>query len=295
MNQQQRIEQAITSATGATAKFAKSQAVAGGCISNGQIVTLQDARVFFVKTHHNPPDGMFSAEYRALELLAAAAKIRVPKPIVAGADFIVTEAFEQGRPRTDWQERIGRQLAELHFATRQEGFGFEVDNYLGTAPQPNGWLDDWVSFWRERRLGWQFQLFAQQTDKDDPLLTLGNRLLDKLEDLLNQPDEPAVLLHGDLWSGNASADENGEPVIFDPASYYGRREAEIGMMRLFGGFNARCEAAYQEVWPLAPDADRRIACYRLYHQLNHLNLFGNSYYDSCLTTMSCLTSSKQLM
>ena len=110
-------------------------------------------------------------------------------------------------------------------------------------------------------------------------------MLEKLDEILDADREPAVLLHGDLWSGNAAANENGAPVIYDPASYYGHREAEFGMMRLFGGFGPRCEAAYQEVWPFQPGHDRRIEVYRLYHQLNHLNLFGRGYYAGCLDTV----------
>ncbi len=109
-----------------------------------------------------------------------------------------------------------------------------------------------------------------------------------LDVLLGEIDEAAVLLHGDLWSGNAAADEKGEPIIYDPASYYGHREAEIGMMRMFGGFGPRCEAAYDEVWPLTAGAEQRITLYRLYHELNHLNLFGSSYYQSCISTMESL-------
>jgi protein-ribulosamine 3-kinase len=97
-----------------------------------------------------------------------------------------------------------------------------------------------------------------------------------------------ALLHGDLWSGNAAADHHGKPVIFDPASYYGHREAEFGMMRLFGGFGPRVEAAYQEVWPFEPGNDERIALYRLYHELNHLNLFGAAYYGQCIDTIKAL-------
>ena len=92
----------------------------------------------------------------------------------------------------------------------------------------------------------------------------------------------------DFWSGKAAANEKGEPVIFDPASYYGHREAEIGMMRLFGGFGPRCEAAYAEVWPLQDGYEQRITLYRLYHELNHLNLFGRSYYQTCLSTINSL-------
>ena len=122
----------------------------------------------------------------------------------------------------------------------------------------------------------------------DPLLKNTENLLNKLDQLLSDVQEDAVLLHGDLWSGNAAAGESGEPIIYDPASYYGHREAEIGMMRLFGGFDAHCEAAYAEVWPLQPESEQRIALYRLYHEMNHLILFGQGYYESCLNTVKSL-------
>lgn len=145
-----------------------------------------------------------------------------------------------------------------------------------------------MSFWREQRLGLQLKRLAMITDQNDPLLVKGERLMLKLDSLLGDIDEPAVLLHGDLWSGNAAANEQGQPVIFDPASYYGHREAEIGMMRMFGGFGPRCEAAYAEVWPLEDGSEQRISLYRLYHELNHLILFGYNYYRSCLSTINSL-------
>ena len=231
---------------------------------------------------------MFAAEFAALALLAAPGVIRVPQPIAFDEEYIVLDAFRPRMPGRDWHETIGRQLAELHRATRQAWFGFHCDNYLGHMRQPNQPSEEWLQFWREQRLGWQLSLFAEKTDSGDRLLVLAEKLLSALEGLLASVDEPAVLLHGDLWSGNAAADESGAPVIFDPASYYGHREAEIGMMRLFGGFGSRCEAAYSEVWPLAPGSERRIALYRLYHELNHLNLFGRSYYRMCIETMESL-------
>jgi len=259
----------------------------GGSINDAFIVELEGGERYFVKTHAKARryPGMFEAEFRALEMLAGAAAIRVPVPIVAEEDFIVMEAFEPGHKSSDWQEQMGRQLATLHRATRRDGFGLDFDNYIGTTPQPNGRLDGWVAFFRERRLKWQLERFAAAGSQGDPLIVLGWELCEALDDILDGPDEPAVLLHGDLWSGNAAADERGAPIIYDPASYYGRREAEIGMMRMFGGFDSRCDAAYAEVWPLADGHERRIEVYRLYHELNHLNLFGHGYYDTCLATI----------
>ncbi len=280
------IRKSLASATGTDSPIRTIEPLGGGCINASFILTLDDGRRYFVKSQAKPPSpDYFHLERHALELLAASGIIKVPRPVVCGDDFLVLEAFTPGTPAPDWNERLGRQLAQLHLATRHHLFGFEHDNFLGTTPQANGWSRDWTCFWREKRLGSQLALFSRKTRGDDPLLSLGAALMERLEEILHGCDDPPVLLHGDLWSGNAAADEHGEPVIFDPASYYGQREAEIAMMRLFGGFGPRCEAAYQEVWPFAEGHERRIMLYRLYHELNHLNLFGAAYYGMCLDTM----------
>lgn len=290
MTLQARIEVAISAQTDQEAQFAESKHAYGGCINDSRIVSLKDGRQFFIKTHSQAKSFpcFFKTEFKALQLLAEPNVIHVPKPIVYDDDFIVMEVFNEGAKANGWQEQMGRRLAQLHKATQNSQYGFEENNYIGTTKQINDWSDNWLNFWREQRLGYQLKLFSEKTSKDDPLLKAGGQLLGKLDSLIGNITEPAVLLHGDLWSGNATANEKGEPVIFDPASYYGHREAEIGMMRMFGGFDARCEAAYAEVWPLEQGAEKRITLYRLYHELNHLNLFGSGYYQSCLTTINAL-------
>lgn len=290
MSLQARIESAITEATGEPAHFADSHVRHGGSINDSRVVTLSDGGQVFIKTHADAANlpGMFALEFEALKLLSSPNVIRIPRAITYGDDFIVMEAFSDAGRQSNWPELMGRQLAQLHQATLNDRYGFERDNYIGTTRQINTWSDNWLVFWREYRLGAQLSLFSSRTNENDRLLKLGNRLMEKLDDLLGGVDEPAVLLHGDLWSGNAAADEKGEPIIYDPASYYGHREAEIGMMRMFGGFGPRCEAAYEEVWPLVAGAEQRITLYRLYHELNHLNLFGSGYYESCISTMKSL-------
>lgn len=270
-------------------RVARIEPATGGCINETALVYLDDGQRLFIKTHRNGTHaGMYAAEYRALELLAVPGTLQVPRPLAWTEDCLVLEAFMEGRPAVDWQAQMGRGLAQLHQATQGRRFGFACDNYIGTTPQPNRWQDDWPGFWRERRLGHQLTLLRRSIAADDPLLAACERLAAQLDGILAAEPEPAVLLHGDLWSGNAAANEKGRPVIFDPASYYGHREAEIGMMRLFGGFGPVCEGAYQEVWPLQPEADRRIAVYQLYHQLNHLILFGGGYYAGCMATLKSL-------
>ena len=290
MTLQARIEAAISSSTNQEAEFADTKIAHGGCINDSRIITLKDNRQFFIKTHAqaNSFPKLFETEFEALTLLAKPNVVHVPKPIVCADDFIVMEVFKAGSPAQDWQEQMGRRLAKLHRATKNNHIGFNQNNYLGTTKQINTWSESWLDFWREQRLGYQLSLFSEKTNKDDPLLKAGEKLINKLEVLIGNINEPAVLLHGDLWSGNAAANEQGEPVIFDPASYYGHREAEIGMMRLFGGFGPQCEAAYAEVWPFEEGFEERVSLYRLYHELNHLNLFGYGYYQSCLSTINSL-------
>jgi protein-ribulosamine 3-kinase len=287
---QQEIEQAITSATGEKAHIVHDRTANGGCINNSRIISLKDGRLFFIKSLPgitNYP-GIFTAEFKGLELLAAAGAIRIPKPLVCNQDYIVLEMFQESDKPDNWNEKLGRQLAQLHLSTMSDSYGFEMDNYLGITPQPNTWASRWLDFWRDQRLGWQLELFSRKTGVDDKLLKLGDRIMPKLNDFLGAVTEPAVLLHGDLWSGNAAADESGEPIIYDPACYYGHREAEFGIMRMFGGFGARCEAAYNEVWPWEEGVEERSILYQLYHELNHLNLFGKTYYQSCINSLKLL-------
>jgi protein-ribulosamine 3-kinase len=214
--------------------------------------------------------------------------MRIPTPIACDHHFIVLEMFQESGKPDNWNEKLGRTLAQLHISTKADSYGFEVDKYLGISLQPNTWSGRWLEFWRDQRLGWQLDLFSRKTAADDNLLKLGDRLMVKLDDLLGDISEPAVLLHGDLWSGNAAADETGAPIIYDPACYFGHREAELGIMRMFGGFGKQCEAAYNEVWPWEDGLEERMPVYRLYHELNHLNLFGKAYYQNCINSLESI-------
>jgi fructosamine-3-kinase len=183
----------------------------------------------------------------------------------SGEAFIEMEKLELGG-REDWPA-MGRMLAALHRKTA-ERFGWASDNWIGLAPQTNGWSEDWIAFWRERRLAPQLER-AGLASKAAPLL-------ERLERFFPGYRPVPSLLHGDLWRGNAGFTPEG-PVIFDPAVYYGDREADLAMTELFGGFPRAFYAAYEDAWPLDSGYTRRKRLYNLYHLLNHLNLFGASY------------------
>ena len=155
-------------------------------------------------------------------------------------------------------------------------FGWERDNTIGATAQPDTWTGDWVEFLRKHRLGFQLDL-AQSNGASQRTLDRGRRLLERLEDYFQDYQPAASLLHGDLWGGNWAADTEEQPVMFDPAVYFGDRESDIAMTELFGGFDEAFYEEYQAEWPLHPGYARRKPLYQLYHVLNHFNLFGETY------------------
>jgi fructosamine-3-kinase len=219
---------------------------------------------------------MFEAEAAGLEALRETNEIRVPEVLDCGIDqgesFIVLEFLELEPASADSPRRLGRQLARLHRHTAAR-FGWHRDNTIGPTPQINTWSDDWITFFREHRLEYQVEL-ARGNGHD--LTQDGTKLGRSLARLFDGYAPAPSLLHGDLWGGNWGT-VGGEPVIFDPAVYYGDRESDIAMTLLFGGFGPDFYRAYSAEWPMAPGHESRIKLYQLYHVLNHLNLFGSSY------------------
>lgn len=259
------------------------QPVGGGCISHAYRLTTARSS-YFLKWNAQALPGMFSAEAQGLRLIRATRTVRVPAVIAvaeASTDcpaYILLEWLEtiSGTPGQIDQARLGTQLAAMHRVT-MPAYGLDHDNYLGSTPQPNGWDNDWIRFFRERRLRPQIEL-AQRNGRLPSRRRRGlERLLEQLDRWLSGIERQPALLHGDLWAGNVLSLPDGTPALIDPAIYYGDREAELAYTRLFGGFHAHFMAAYQEAWPLAPDYADRCDLYNLYHLLNHLNLFGESY------------------
>ncbi len=266
--------------------------VGGGCISEAWWVELEEGSPLFVKCGSGASGEMFRCEAEGLAALAAAGSLRVPRDARIGTagsvQFIVMEGIVTGAPGPSFFTDFGRRFAALHRTATGEAYGFAHDNYIGATPQPNGWMESWTEFFRLRRLGYQLDLARSRGLVDATLSRLGDRLLDRLGEWLGEPDEPPCLLHGDLWGGNYMADSAGAPVLVDPACYYGRREADLAMTQLFGGFAPEFYAAYEEAWPLAAGSAQRLEIYKLYHLLNHLNLFGGAYHGQCVGVLKRL-------
>lgn len=255
---------------------------------------MRDEHNNFVK--HAPAAGdMYRCEADGLGVLAAAGVIRTPRIISVSDDEIVLERIFSGPRKADFDEDFGRRMARLH-QIRGKTCGYPIDNYIGRTPQRNtplvgSWeeaaADDgsnWPEFFMERRLRFQVDL-AIRKGHGKKVADLFDRAEANLRELLSGSIEPPGLLHGDLWAGNYLVDENGDPCLVDPAVYYGHREAELAMTRLFGGFTSRFYGAYREAWPLQPGYEERLPIYQLYHVINHLNLFGHGYHKQAVTIL----------
>jgi protein-ribulosamine 3-kinase len=239
-----------------------------------------EAGPLFVKVGPAADYAMFAAEAAGLEELRSANAVRVPQ--VRGVGVNASRAWLHlewlslsPRAPARAQSALGEQLALQHRRVAAQ-FGWHQDNTIGRTPQMNGWSQSWVVFFRERRLHYQLDLAARK-GYSGRLQQRGALLLERLGAFFTDYQPVPSLLHGDLWGGNWGADESGRPVIFDPAVYYGDREADLAMTHLFGGFGPDFYAAYEASWPLDHGAPARRDLYNLYHVLNHTNLFGGGY------------------
>ena len=284
----------ISETTGETFSLDNRHSVSGGCINQGYSIS-SSSRAYFAKINQASQIAMFEAEALGLQQMRATQTIRVPEPICWGTEgnsaYIVLEWLDLGSREGEraWEE-MGRQLAAMHKYTppnppllrgAQERnstllrgvFGWDINNTIGSTVQINNWTANWAEFWAEHRIGYQLKL-AKRRGGHFPQ---GERLLEMIPELLAGYEPQPSLVHGDLWGGNAGVTSAGEPVIFDPATYFGDREVDIAMTELFCGFPALFYRGYNQVWPLDGGYDRRKNLYNLYHILNHFNLFGGSY------------------
>lgn len=291
----QNIEQQIGRELGAVFKVERTHSVGGGCINEAMFIEGDLAgrsTRFFLKTNQPGQFSMFAAEAKALEIMSATQTIKVPVPICFGEDasqsYIVMEALDlssaSARGRSG-QIVLAQHLAAMHEVVAEQ-FGWSQDNdsmnnTIGSTPQVNTPMSDWLAFWQKNRLGFQLAL-AAENGYGGELQAIGGRVMADMSVLFSGREVMPSMLHGDLWGGNVSALSDGTPVIFDPAFYYGDYEAELAMTKLFGGFSTDFYAAYRECRPREEGYELRQDLYNSYHILNHLNMFGGGYHAQAL-------------
>lgn len=272
----QNIASEITKNTNNKFEIINRKSVSGGCI-NQAYQLIGNNNSYFVKINQASQVEMFEAESLGLEEMFATKTIRVPKPICYGIagnnSYIVLEWLNlDGGNNNSWLE-MGRKLALLHKNKVSNQFGWHRNNTIGSTPQINTWCNNWADFFAEYRIGYQLRL-ANRKGGNFPDI---NNIIEVVRQQLQAINTEPSLLHGDLWSGNAACTTDGTPVIIDPATYYGDREADIAMTELFGGFPAAFYRGYNQEWQLDEGYRHRKTLYNLYHILNHFNLFGGGY------------------
>lgn len=258
------------------AEILKSSVLAGGDINEVyKLKTASDAWVLKVNDAEAFPN-MFELEREGLDLLRSTKTFTIPTPLLTGyfetKAFLVLEHIESAPKASNFDSIFGERLAALH--KHSGSFGLEEDNYIGSLKQFNTKQDNAADFYINQRLKPQFKCALDQGYAFDNL----DAFYKRIEKLI--PDEPASLIHGDLWSGNYMVDNIGLPTLIDPAVYYAPREMDLALMRLFGGYSERVFESYDKAFPLSPGWKDRIQLWQLYYILVHLNLFGGHYYAS---------------
>lgn len=283
------VETAIADTFGSARRIAARSRLGGGCINSATRVRLDDGTELLIKQNDRRFEGLFRGEARGLLSLQSDDGPRVPVPYACGIDgstqFIVMEYIPHGSKEPGFYAEFGSRLAALHKSKCSPTYGYESDNHIGSTVQRNTPVDSWIEFFQVHRLGFQIDLAESRGLAPADLVRGVHALMEKLPEYLLEPDV-ASLLHGDLWGGNHMADSDGMPVVFDPAVYYGNREADLAMTELFGRLDADFYDAYHKEFPLEPGYAERKDLYNLYHLLNHLNIFGGGYLASARRIVS---------
>lgn len=267
-------------------KIIKSEPIAGGCISNAMRVQTEAGDWFFCKTSEKR-SSVFLEEARGLVEIASQRVITVPEVIEADEHKLVLQWIETATPNAAFWKTLGYKLARLHVQLH-EVYGFPIANHIGSTPQANPLIamsdTTWADYFLQYRL--QALLDHPKFAHDDELQSRFKQAQPVIRQHLLEVNEPPSLLHGDLWSGNVICARTGnEPVLIDPAPYFGHREADLAMTELFGGFPPEFYASYRAEFPVQPAYEQRKPIYNLYHRLNHWLLFGDTYRAGCLATL----------
>ncbi len=275
------VEKALSSKLNSEIKILSDRFTGGGSINDARIIKTTSG-YYFVKVNSAALyPAMFEKEAKGLTLLKKTGVVTVPAVIAYGEEkedaFLILEYINSSTAASGYWKRLGEELAALHRHTASS-FGLDHNNYIGSLSQSNKHHHTWSSFFREERLEPQVVLAFNNGRIDKELIKQFDTFYHRLENLF--PKEPPSFIHGDLWGGNVMTGKNGEPVIIDPAVYYGHREMDLGMSMLFGGFNQKFYDSYAQAYPLESGWRERMDFCNLYPLMVHVNLFGGGYAGS---------------
>lgn len=264
-------------------KVTSNSFVGGGSIADSQKIRTSSGKEYFVKSYSQSKSNILKNEVNGLIEIQKSKSIKTPQIIYYDDDILILEFIKPGRKNKKFSELFGIQLTEMH-RLKSDKFGFYENNYIGSNHQINLPLySNWTDFYWENRLLYQFKLAEKHGYINSDFRKLFNQFESVYRNIIEGTEEEPSLIHGDLWGGNYLVDESGNPVLIDPAVYYGHREAELGMTILFGGFDSDFYTSYNEAYPLFDGWKERLDIYKLYHVMNHLNLFGTGYLNQTLS------------
>ncbi len=271
------IEKAVAEHSGKEQKIKNTTPVSGGDIHDAYKISTEEA-TYFLKTSPQPPQNLFKTEFQGLQLLKEQQVISIPEPIAYSQSekegYLLMEFVERTPTNPDFWQVFAKAMADLHLCSSTT-FGLKEDNYIGPLPQSNTPHDNWSDFFISQRLQPLIKKCIDRKLLTTDFIDKSMQLYSKIPDYF--PKEKPALLHGDLWGGNYLCGTSAQPYLFDPAVYYGHREIDLAMTRLFGGFDRQFYWHYNEYYPLEPDWQKRIRLCQLYPLLVHSLLFGGGY------------------
>jgi protein-ribulosamine 3-kinase len=272
------VEEKLSQVFNTSITITKENPIGGGCINSAHKIETNHGSYFLKWNDTDAHPGMFEAEAKGLMMLQKANSIRVPAVIATGSgdniSFIVLELIEPGKRIKNFWQDFGERLAKLHKHTDQS-FGLDHDNYIGSLPQKNSKHITWIDFFIVKRLGRQIEIASNSGVISKSIIRQFDSFITRLPELI--PKEKPALLHGDLWNGNYMVENDGSACLIDPAVYYGHREMDLAMTKLFGGFDEEFYEAYNATFPLQPGFESRVDIHNLYPLIVHVNLFGGGY------------------
>jgi len=268
---------------GQNVSIIESRAIGGGCINEAFALTTTKGKFFVKYNRAKAFPQMFETEAQGLKILSETSVIGIPEVIAYSETdhyaFLLLEYIENGNANSHFWSDFGTKLANLH-SISSSLYGLDFDNYIGSLKQINRQHNNFIEFFVLNRLELQWKEcrdkgFFSQSDQrhfDSLIASLHNII----------PIEKPALIHGDLWNGNFMVSSTASPFLIDPAIYFGHRESDIAMSKLFGGFDPRFYEAYNDMLPLEKGWQSRLNILNLYPLLVHVNLFGGGYANQVL-------------
>lgn len=262
-------------------ELSATRPLGGGDINEALQLQTSAGRFFMKYNSAKRYPGMFEAEAKGLNLMRSTHTVFIPEVIGFGDDghdaFLLLEYLESGHRSNQAMEEAGRRLAMMHRHS-SDSFGLDSDNYIGSLPQKNTRYERWTDFFVVCRIEPMLRSAINKGLIDQKMKQGFEHLFSRLDELI--PIEPPALVHGDLWGGNYLASSDSKIYLIDPAVYYGHREMDLAMTRLFGGFPEAFYEGYMSEYPLQAGWMQRTEIHNLYPLLVHVNLFGGSYVSS---------------